>query len=226
MTTQETHVEEPSALEYEHEDWRAEEDELPPRPRRKLLSPIPVTLMALLLVALAFFAGVQVEKGQSSSAGGGGLPSGLAALKARFAGAAGGAGSLAAAAGAGAAGGGLPGAGSSGASGGGLAGSSGAFGALTRGEVSYVSGNTLYVLTGEGNTVKVSAPAGTTVKKTVSTNVHSIHPGDTVVVQGSQAGGSVKASSITVGSGGSSSSAGSSTGSSSAGGSQQLFGSG
>jgi len=92
--------------------------------------------------------------------------------------------------------------------------------------VSYVSGNTLYVVTGEGNTVKVSAPAGTKVSKTVSTTVHSIHPGDTVVVQGSQSGGSVKASSITVGSGGSSSSAGSSTGSSSAGGSQQLFGSG
>jgi hypothetical protein len=218
MTTQDTHVEEPADLGYEQEDWLAEEDELPPRPRRKLLSPVPVTLMAVLLVALAFFAGVQVEKGQSSSGSASGLPSGLASLRARLGASAGGSTSgLAGAAGSGA---------STGAAGGGFPGAAGAFAGLTRGEVSYVSGNTLYVVTGEGNTVKVSAPAGTKVSKTVSTNVHSIHPGDTVTVQGSQTGGSVKASSITVGSGGSSSSAGSSAGSSSAGGSQQLFGSG
>jgi hypothetical protein len=225
MTTQDTHVSEPDALEYEQEDWLVDEDELPPRPRRKLLSPVPLTLMAVLLIALAFFAGVQVEKGQSSSTGGGGLPSGFAALRARF-GATGatGASGTTGASGAGAASSGFPG-GTSGATGGGFAGG-GAFGALTRGEVSYVSGNTLYVVTGEGNTVKVSAADGTRVSKTVSTNVHSIHPGDTVVVTGSQSGGSVKASSITVGSGGSSSSAAGSTGSSSAGGSQQLFGSG
>jgi hypothetical protein len=213
MTTADTHVEEPADLDYEQEDWLAEEDELPPRPRRKLLSPVPVTLAAVLLVALAFFAGVQVEKGQSSSGTAGGVPSGFAALRARLGASAGGSST------------GLAGA-SGRAGGGGFPGASGAFGALTRGEVSYVSGDTLYVVTGEGNTVKVSAPAGTKVSKTVSTNVHSIHPGDTVTVQGSQTGGSVKASSITVGSGGSSSSAGSSAGSSSAGGSQQLFGSG
>ncbi len=219
MTTPGTHVDEPADLDYEQEDWLAEEDELPPRPRRKLLSPVPVTLMAVLLVALAFFAGVQVEKGQSSSsATAGGVPSGFAALRARLGAGAGGSSS------------GLPGASgsgtSAGAAGGGFPGASGAFAGLTRGEVSYVSGSTLYVVTGEGNTVKVSAPAGTKVSKTVGANVHSIHPGDTVTVQGSQSGGSVKASSITVGSGGSSSSAGSSAGSSSAGGPQQLFGSG
>ena len=64
----------------------------------------------------------------------------------------------------------------------------GAAGGLTTGEVSYLSGNTLYVTTAEGNTVKVTAPAGTTVSKTVSTDVKSIHPGDTVLVRGSQSG--------------------------------------
>ena len=69
--------------------------------------------------------------------------------------------------------------------GGGFPGAGGLSGGLTTGEVSYVSGSTLYVNSGE-NTVKVSAPAGTKVSKTVSTSVHSIHPGDTVVVRGSQ----------------------------------------
>lgn len=106
-------------------------------------------------------------------------------------------------------------------------------GGLTAGEVSYVDGTTLYVTTREGSTVKVSSPSGTKVSKTVSTSVKSIHPGDTVVVRGSQAkNGSVTASSISVnssasGTGTGAASGSTGTGSTSGGGSsQQLFGSG
>ena len=194
------------------EDWLQDDepDELPRRPRRKLLSPVPVTLLVLLLTACGFFAGVEVEKSNTSSAssgGGGGLAAGLAALRSR--------------------GGGTGASSSSRSSGaGGFSGAGGGFaaGGLTTGEVSYVSGDTLYVTDSEGSTIKVKAPAGTTVSKTVSTSVRSVHPGETVVVRGSTAkNGSVTASSISVasssGSGSSSSSSASST-------TPQLFGAG
>jgi hypothetical protein len=218
MTTPPTSVEETASFDYDpetQEEWLDEPQELPRRPRRKLLAPIPAVLLVLLLIAGAFFAGVQVQKGQSSSSSSGGLPAGLAALRG------GGANALnSARAGSSGAGGGVFG------GGGGFPGGGGFAGQLTTGEVSYVSGNTLYVTSGEGNTVKVSAPAGTTVSKTVSTSVHSIHPGDTVIVRGSQSGsGRVTASSITVSSGGSKTAGSSSSGSSGTGGAQ-LFGSG
>jgi len=223
MTAQDPPVEEEVQLDYGDEaedDWFEEPDELPRRPRRKLLSPVPVALFVVLLVAVAFFAGVQVEKGQGSSSASGGLASSFAALRsARGASSGGAPGSSGAAAG-------FPGGG----------GASFGSGALTTGEVSYIDGNTLYVVSGE-STVKVSVPAGAKVSKTVSTNVHSIHPGETVVVRGSKGtDGNVKASSITIGSGGltglfgggagASSRGGAGSGGSSGGSTQQLFGSG
>ena len=172
----------------------------------------------MLLVAGGFFAGVEVEKGQSSSSPSSGFPAGLAALRA------GGASSSSSRSTNGPA------------AGGGTARPSRQRsprrrrtdrGRLTTGEVSYVSGSTLYVNGGE-NTVKVSAPAGTKVSKTVSTNVGSIHPGDTVIVRGSQSSnGSVTASSISINSATSATSASGSSGagrSSGAGAAQQLFG--
>lgn len=216
MTTQDPSVDEEAQLDYGHEaeeGWLEEPDELARRPRRKLLAPVPVALLVVLLVAGAFFAGVQIEKGQSSSSTSSGLPAGLAALRNAGSGSSSSAGAQS---GAGAA---LPGGGS-------FPGGGGLSGGLTAGEVSYVSGSTLYVNSGE-STVKVSAPAGTKVSKTVSTNVHSIHPGDTVVVRGSQSrNGSVTASSISISSAGSSTGTSSSNGSSGAGATQQLFGSG
>jgi len=217
--THQTPVEDPRELGEESEDgWFEDElDEAPRRPRRKLLSPVPVTLFVILVGALGFLGGVEVEKNHTSSSSSGGLPSGLAALRSRFAGAAR-AGSTASS-GSGASASGFPGAGG----GGGFAGLAGA--GVTTGEVSYVSGDTLYVTSGE-NTVKVEAPSGTTVTKTVSSSVHGVHPGDTVVVRGSQGKtGSVTASSISV-----SSSGGSSTGTAGSAGSgistQSLFGAG
>ena len=175
--------------------WLDQGDELPPRPRRRLLAPVPLALLAALLIACGFIAGVEVQKGQTSSsstattgAGAGGFASRLAALGGARAGGG-------APAGAGSAGG-------SGSTGGGgaFAGAAGAGGGVTTGQVAYVSGNTLYVTTGEGNTVKVSAAAGAKVTKTVSTKAKSIHPGETVVVLGSKSSnGSISATSITVG---------------------------
>jgi hypothetical protein len=213
---------ETSTLDYDAEpedDWLDEGEELPSRPRRKLLSPLPLTLLVVLLIACAFFGGVEVEKGNTSSGGSAGLGSGLAAVRSRLAGAGR---SRTGAAGTSTSG--FPGAGGSfaGAGAGGLAGAG-----LTTGEVSFASGDTLYVTSSEGNTVKVSAPQGTKVTKTVTTTVDDVHPGDTVVVRGTQnKNGSISASSIAV-----SSSAGSSTGTAGsttagAGATQQLFGAG
>ena len=69
------------------EEWLEDEpEEAPPRPRRKLLSPLPMTLLVVLLIVGGFFAGVEVEKGQSSSGSTGGVPAGLAALRSAAAG--------------------------------------------------------------------------------------------------------------------------------------------
>jgi hypothetical protein len=215
MTTPDTPAEETATLGYDTdtEEWLEEPEELPRRRRRTLLAPIPVVLLGVLLLAGGFFVGVEVEKGQTnSSSAGGGLPAGLAALRnARGAGGTAGSG----------------GARSFFGGGGGFPGGGGFSGGLTTGEVSYVSGGTLYVTDAQGNTVKVNAPAGTRVSRSVSTSVHSIHPGDSVVVRGSQAkNGSVTASSISISSSGSGTGTGSSSGSSGGGAATQLFGSG
>jgi hypothetical protein len=231
--TQETTAEESTALGYEtepEEDWFEDEhEETPPRPRRKLLAPLPVTLLVVLLTACGFLAGVEVEKNHSSSSSAsGGLPSGFAALRSRATAAAGGTAATGSGSTGTAAGGSSPGAGTGTAAG--FPGGGFAAGGSTTGEVSYVSGNTLYVADAEGNTVKITAPTGTTVSKTVSTSVAGVHPGDTVVVKGSQSkSGSVTASSISISSSSGSGSSSNSNSSSSATGSgttQQLFGSG
>lgn len=225
MNIQQTPIEEsPDGYEPEPDDaWLEETEELPPRPRRKLLAPVPIALFVVLLLALAFFAGVEVQKSQGGSQTASGVPSGFAALRSA---------ARAASSTGASAGGASPFAGGA-ASGGGFPGVGGLGGGLTSGEVSYVDGTTLYVTTREGATVKVTSPAGTKVSKTVSTSVKSIHPGDTVVVRGSQAkNGSVTAGSISVnsnaagtGTGAASSATGTAAGSGSGGSSsQQLFG--
>jgi hypothetical protein len=212
----------PSAIDYDEGDapdaWLDQGDELPPRPRRRLLAPVPLALLAALLIACGFIGGVEVQKGQTSSsstatagAGAGGFASRLAALG----GARPGAGT---AAGAGS---------TSGSSSTGAAGAAGSGGGVTTGQVAYVSGNTLYVTTSQGNTVKVSAAAGAKVTKTVSTKAKSIHPGETVVVLGSRASnGSVSATSITVGAPGTPGAGGATGATSGSNATPALFGSG
>jgi hypothetical protein len=173
----------------EQDGWLEDHEELPRRPRRRVLSPIPLALLALLLTACGFIGGVLVEKGQSGggSASAASAGSGLAARFAALRGAAGGG----AAAGAGA-----------GTSAGGFAARArGGGGAATAGQVAYLSGHTLYVTTSEGNTVRVSTTAATSVEKTVNSTVKAIQPGETVTVTGSTgANGAVSAASIRVGS--------------------------
>lgn len=212
----------------DQDEWLDEPEELPRRPRRRLLSPVPLALLAALLIACGFIGGVLVQKGQSSSSpafgaaagAGAGFASRLAALGGRPPGT-GATGSASSSGGSGSTGaaGAFPGAG-------------GSAGGVTTGQVAYVRGNTLYVTDSQGNTVKVTAAAGSKVTKTVSTNAKSIHPGSTVVVLGSKASnGSVSATSITVGANTSGAAGGAAGGSSASGaatggGTPALFGSG
>jgi hypothetical protein len=152
------------------------EGELPPRPRNRFLRPLPVTLIVVLIAAAGFLGGVLVQKGSgegSSAAGpaGAGLPAFLAEK-------AGGGGGSEASSGLGSA---------LGAAGGGSA---------VSGTVSSVDGGTIYVKDSEGNTVAVKAEDGSTVSRDSDVGVRKIHPGDSVVVQGSKEGSTVKASSI------------------------------
>jgi hypothetical protein len=177
----------------EDDDWPREPDEeLSPRPRRRLLgaggNPIALGLAVVLLIACGFIGGVLVEKGQTSSSTTAG--SGLAGFASRFASLRG--------SGSGTGVGGTQTGGKTGA--GALAGAFGGAGGATVGEVSFVSGSTLYVTDAEGNTVKVATSAASSITKTVKTDVHGIHPGETVVVRGSKgANGAVDAESISVG---------------------------
>jgi hypothetical protein len=213
-------VVEPSTAAYEPvEDdaqWLEEPEELPRRPRRRLLTPLPLALLAVLLIACGFIGGVLVEKGESSSSSS--SPAGTgSALASRLR-------ALAGTRGAGAA------------SSNGSPSSAGGFARPTAGTVAYLLGSTLYVTNSEGNTIKVTTSPGTTVTKSVKSTVPAIHPGETVTIAGStDSSGAVTAESITVGSSGASAfsglfggSGGSGSGSSTGGasGGQSLFGNG
>jgi hypothetical protein len=183
----------------DRDEWFEEPETLPRRPRRRLLTPLPIALLCVLLTACGFIGGVLVEKGQGSSGGSGGA--GGSALASRFAalrsGAAGGSTGSAASTGA------ATGTGS-GASGTPRTGSgSGAGAGATIGQVAFVQGSTLYVTNTSGNTVKVKTSPASTVTKTVSGTVHAIRPGEQVVISGASAtNGTVTAESIRVGGGG------------------------
>jgi hypothetical protein len=222
-TIHDSAVEEPQALAYEQieeeDEWLDEPDELPPRPRRRVLKPIPLALLGMLLIVGGFIAGVQVQKGESSSGSSNG---GASSLASRFAALRGGGtpstGTSSGKAPAGGASGGFPGAGAGGSR-------------PTTGTVAYLAGSTLYVTNSEGNTVKVNTSAATSVTKTVKTKVKGIYPGETVTVTGATgSGGTVSAESISVGSSGTGLAAllggSGATSSPSSGGSSALFGSG
>lgn len=213
-------VQTPETLAYEpiEDEWAEEPEdlELPARPRRRLLTPIPLALLGVLLIAGGFIAGVQVQKGESSSGSTGGAPAGLASRFAALRGGTSGTGKTPA----GVPAGGFPGAGTG-------------AGRPTSGTVAYLDGNTLYVTSSEGNTVKVKTSPSTSVTKTVKTKVKGIHPGETVTVTGATgSNGTVSAESISVGSSGTGLAAllggggSGATSSPSNGGSSALFGSG
>jgi hypothetical protein len=194
----------------QQDGWPQETEELPARPRRRVLTPLPLALLAALAIACGFIAGVLVEKGQggsdSAAGGAGGVSaSRSAALRGGAGSAASGSsatsgsssGSRSATAGAPSGGLGLAGAGGPNAVG----------GAAAAGQVAYATKGTLYVTTSEGNTVKVTAAPGAGVTKTVETSIEAIHPGETVIVAGSSAAnGAISARSIRIGSSASASS--------------------
>ena len=166
------------------EDWYPELEQLPERPRRKLLTPSIVLLALVLFAACGFIGGVLVQKGQGSSSGGAGA--GASSFASRF------------------------GAGASGASGASGAAGTGGFasrfaglfgggaGGGTSGTGSSISGSTLYVTETSGNTVAVETTPESKIKKSESVSAGAIHPGDTVVVEGiTGSTGTVVASSVT-----------------------------
>jgi len=69
-------------------------------------------------------------------------------------------------------------------------------GAAVSGTVSSVNGRTIYVKDSEGSTVAVRVEDGSKVSRDSNVGVKKVRPGDSVVVQGSKHGSTVKASSI------------------------------
>jgi hypothetical protein len=151
------------------EDAPLQEDESPPRPRRRLATRWTVATSVVTLLALGFIGGALVQRGRQPAAAAG--PQAALGVGAR--------------AGAGP---GAPGAAT--ADGGGAA--------PVTGKVSSVDGKTLYVTTNQGTTVKVRAGSSAKVTRTAKSKVGAVHPGDSVVIMGSTAAsGRVTAAQIT-----------------------------
>jgi hypothetical protein len=147
------------------------------RPKRRFLNRYTAALAALLTAAAGFYAGVRVEKSQTSSS-----TAGLSALASRFS-ALGGASAGARSAGARAPS--------------GFAARFGGAGA-TVGTVASVNGRTLYVTEASGDEVKVQLSSASVITKSESVSASAVHPGDTVLIQGvKQPGGSIVATSVT-----------------------------
>ena len=68
--------------------------------------------------------------------------------------------------------------------------------AAATGTVTSVEGHTIYVKESDGTVVAVKAGDGSTVTRDSNVSAKKVHPGDTVVVEGSKHGSTVKASSI------------------------------
>jgi hypothetical protein len=135
-------------------------DELPRRPRRKLATPLTTTLAAVLIAALGFIGGVQVQKSSADSPGAAGFTRG----------------------------------GPTGAGGFTPRGSSDA----TVGTVADVNGKTLYVTDSSGTTIRVRTTSSSKVSRTAVAKAGQVHPGDTVIVQGTKSSsGTVTATSVT-----------------------------
>ncbi len=147
---------------YEDEREAApEEPTLPPRRRRRLVTPAFAVLAAVLIGALGFIGGVEVQKGQADSSAGT-TPTGGGAARAGLGGGAGGGTS------------------------GGLAGPGGARGNATVGTVANKRGSTLYVKDSDGTTIRVKTTSHSKINRTATASAGAIHPGDTVVVQGTK----------------------------------------
>jgi hypothetical protein len=155
-------------LDTTEEEWEGPGmgEELPPRPRNRLLAPLPLALIAVLLIAGGFLVGVLVQKESEGSGTPAGLPSGFPSLSGAEGGGA------------------LP------------SFSGGGSQSAVSGTVASVDGRTIYVKGSEGSTVAVRVEDGSKVSRNSSVGVKQIRPGDSVVVQGAKHGSTVKASLI------------------------------
>ncbi len=144
-----------------------ETESLPARRRRAGVTPAIVALAAILVAVLGFIGGVQVQKARGDDNS---VASSLPAGFPRATGAGGG--------------------------GGAAGGQSGASSDTTTGTVKSKRGSSIYVETQDGTTVRVTTNDNTNVVRTAKGTTNSVHPGDTVVIQGSTKDGSVKASDV------------------------------
>lgn len=163
------------------EQWDQEEghDTFVPggRPRRKLLGRASAVLIALVLGVAGFYIGVRVEKSQvsGSTTSAVSLPSFAASSTAKGGTAPTGAGARS----------GFPAVGGPGG------------GNASIGTVSNVKGKTLYMNDTSGNTVKVTLSSATKITKSLAVGKQSVHPGDSVVIQGAKgANGTLHATSV------------------------------
>lgn len=148
-------------------------DPLPARPRRRLVTPLSAGLVAVAIAAGGFIAGVEVQKSQQTSTSA--ASTGAAPAFAQRAG-------------------GFPGGGQNPGGGGTQSGPRG----LTAGTVASKRGKGLYVKDSSGNTVRVRTTSSSKVTRTDEASVKGVHPGDTVIVQGSTGkDGTVTATRIT-----------------------------
>jgi hypothetical protein len=156
------------------EGWYEEPDELPPRRRTRLLTPLSVALLLVLFAACGFIGGVLVQKGQQS----GTATVAGSSFASRF--------------------GGATGRGATGVSGAGALGGGGGFagrlatlfgaGAAGSGEtvgtVTDISGNKLYVTSAAGTMTEVITTPESKITKSESVGANAIHPGDSIVASG------------------------------------------
>lgn len=148
------------------------QESLPRRPRRRLVTPVGIALIAVALAAAGFVGGVEVQKAQGGTGAG-------SQARTAFAGGAGAQGR------------------SGGAPGGAFGGSSGGSGGPTIGTVSSTKGRTLYVEDSNGTTVKVKLGGQAKITRSAKAKAGAIHPGDTVVIQGTKnSRGTVTAASV------------------------------
>jgi hypothetical protein len=199
-----------NAIPYDRpEDEWFDDEALPGRPRRKVLSGWSAGLFALILGAVGFYAGVRVEKGQVPSSSATSAFSATTAARAAAAGRPGGGGGFR-----------------------GVFGGAGPGGSATFGTVSSIGRNSLFVTDTSGNTVKVTLSSATKVTKNVGVGKNAVRPGDLVVVSGAKASnGTVSATTVSDTGSSPAAAAGGRSGSSSAGSSgssgvNQLFGGG
>jgi hypothetical protein len=143
----------------------------PPRRPRRWLTPTTAALVALGVGFAGLYAGVREEKTQATGTGSTSAAPRTAARSSSSNRTRSGAGPAAAA--------------------------SGSAGGATAGTLTRVDGNTVYVKEASGSIVQVKLLPTTPISKSLTVSGHSVPPGDTVTIQGSQgSGGTIKPTAI------------------------------